>query len=118
MASRLVFWSPVLVVIQRAGAAHHHRDALRRSGLHERTHALLERADGAGHGVEVGLLVARARDEVLVLLRADRGRGLEVLLRGRAVLLVLDELLVQLALLGLLRLERGLELGDLLPRVL
>merc|ERR1719305_1317489 len=49
---------------------------------------------------------------------ADRLRGREVALRRLAVLLVLDELLVELALLSLLRGELALELRDLLPRLL
>jgi hypothetical protein len=53
-----------------------------------------------------------------VLLLADRLRGREVALRRLAVLLVLDELLVELALLGLLGRELALELRDLLRRLL
>merc|ERR1719316_239598 len=81
-------------------------------------HALLERGDRTRQRVNVGLRVARRLDELGVLLLADRRRGREVALGRLAVLLVLDELLVELALLGLLRRELALELRDLLGRLL
>merc|ERR1719240_1084137 len=81
-------------------------------------HALLERRDRARQRVDVGLRVARRLDELSVLLLADRRGGREVALRRLAVLLVLDELLVKLALLRLLRGELALELRDLLSRLL
>merc|ERR1719399_2526636 len=79
-----------------------------------RTHALLQRGDGARHGIEVGLLAARLLREVSRLLLADRRRSLQVLLRSRAVRLVLDRLLVELALLRLVGLQLALQLRDAL----
>merc|ERR1719337_443518 len=81
-------------------------------------HALLERGDRTRQRVNVGLRVARRLDELGVLLLADRRRGREVALRRLAVLLMLDELLVDLALLRLLRGELALELRDLLGGLL
>merc|ERR1719426_421853 len=80
-----------------------------------RAHALLQRGDGARHGIEVGLLAARLLREVSRLLLADRRRSLQVLLRRRAVRLVLDQLLVHLALLRIVSLQLALQLREALP---
>merc|ERR1719240_1286639 len=81
-------------------------------------HALLQRGDRTSQRINVFRRVTRRLDELGVLLLADRRRGREVALRRLAVLLVLDQLLVKLALLRLLRGELALKLRDLLARLL
>merc|ERR1719460_1805784 len=108
-----------LEVVHGRSRLHHalhtaHRTALR---LDERlTHALLERSDRACHGIEVRLRLAGRLGEIRVLLLPDGRRLLQVGLRTRAVRLVLNELLVQLALLRLVSLQLALQLRDALAR--
>merc|ERR1719460_650838 len=108
-----------LEVVHGRSRLHHalhtaHRTALR---LDERlTHALLERSDRACHGIEVRLRLAGRLGEIRVLLLPDGRRLLQVGLRARAVRLVLNELLVQLALLRLVSLQLALQLRNALAR--
>merc|ERR1719421_1513316 len=100
--------------LRRLHRLHHAAHAVLLRLEERRAHALLQRGDGARHGIEVGLLAARLLREVSRLLLADRRRSFQVLLRRRAVRLVLDQLLVQLALLRLVSLQLALQLRDAL----